>query len=62
MFPVTPVGKIIGSALMTIGPALSGATLDGPHGEKADDAVEREILATLKEMLARMPPAPAQEP
>lgn len=58
IFAKTPMGKIIGSALMTVGPALSGAALDGPHGRKADDKVEREILATLQEILARMPPAP----
>jgi len=56
IFAVTPAGKIIGSYLMTIGPALSGATLDGPHGEKADAHVDREILSTLKEILARLPP------
>jgi hypothetical protein len=55
VFPVTSAGKIIGSALMTIGPSLSGAALDGPHGDKPDDQVEREILATLKQILARLP-------
>lgn len=58
IFAVTPVGKLVGSALMTIGPALSGATLDGPHDNKVDDHVEREILATLKEILGRLPPRP----
>jgi hypothetical protein len=51
IFAKTPVGKMIGTFLMTIGPALSGAALDGP----AKDDVHREVLATLKEMLAKMP-------
>ena len=58
IFAMTPVGKIIGSTLMTMGPALSGAALDGPPEEKVDDKVEKEILATLQEILRRMPPAP----
>ena len=48
IFAMTPIGKMVGTYLMTIGPALSGATLDGPKGEKVDDVVEKEILATLK--------------
>ena len=59
IFAMTPIGKMVGTYLMTIGPALSGATLDGPKGEKVDDAVEKEILGTLQEILKRMPP-PAQ--
>jgi hypothetical protein len=55
IFAMTPIGKMVGTYLMTIGPALSGATLDGPHGEKVDDVVEKEILATLQEILRRMP-------
>src|SRR5690348_7229063 len=35
IFAVTPVGKIVGSYLMTIGPALSGATLDGARAAEA---------------------------
>ena len=62
IFAMTPIGKIIGSTLMTMGPALSGATLDGPHGEKVDDHVEKEILATLQEILKRMPPATPATP
>ena len=55
IFAMTPIGKIIGSTLMTMGPALSGATLDGPTEEKVDDRVEKEILSTLQEILRRMP-------
>ena len=35
IYPQTPVGKLVASALMTYGPALSGAMLDGPRkGER----------------------------
>ncbi|HVX83714.1 MAG TPA: ion channel [Phycisphaerae bacterium] len=30
IFPQTPLGKLVASILMTYGPALSGAMLDGP--------------------------------
>lgn len=30
IFPQTPVGKLVATFLMTYGPALSGAMLDGP--------------------------------
>ena len=31
IFPQTPVGKMVATVLMTYGPALSGAMLDGPR-------------------------------
>src|SRR4051812_16101402 len=34
IFARTPLGKIIGTVLMTVGPALSGAVLDGPSAER----------------------------
>ena len=58
IFAMTPIGKIIGSTLMTMGPALSGAALDGPPEQKVDDRVEKEVLATLQEILKRMPAPP----
>ena len=30
IFPQTPLGKLVATALMTYGPALSGAMLEGP--------------------------------
>jgi voltage-gated potassium channel Kch len=54
IFARTPVGKILGSTLMTIGPALSGAALDGESAAKAE-AIQAEVLATLKEILSRLP-------
>jgi hypothetical protein len=53
IFARTPVGKIIGSFLMTIGPALSGAALDGASAKKQDD-LQAEVLTTLKAILAKM--------
>jgi|SRR5580658_6846704 len=53
IFAKTPIGKILGTALMTMGPALSGAALDGEAGER--DETQREILRTLREILQRLP-------
>jgi voltage-gated potassium channel Kch len=53
IFARTPVGKIIGSFLMTIGPALSGAALDGTSANGQDD-LQVEVLTTLKAILAKM--------
>lgn len=59
--PVTPAGKLVGAALMTVGPSLSAAFTAGPVGRKAADAVDREALETLKMILARLPePAPPE--
>ena len=62
IFAKTPLGKVLGSALMTIGPALAAKTLDGPAGERRD-AVQAEVLETLNEILLRLEVAkPAAEP
>jgi hypothetical protein len=53
IFPRTPIGKIIGSALMTIGPALAAKALDGP--EQRADHLQEQILGTLREILGRLP-------
>ncbi|HEY2587933.1 MAG TPA: potassium channel family protein [Tepidisphaeraceae bacterium] len=54
IFARTPLGKLLGTALMTIGPSLSGAALDGPAAERRD-ATQEQILATLKQILERLP-------
>jgi len=54
IFAKTPLGKLIGSTLMTIGPSLSGATLDG-QTTKRKEQVQEEILSTLREILTRLP-------
>ena len=53
IFAHTPAGKVIGSTLMTIGPALAARTLDGPAPKHKDDT-QSEILATLKQILAKL--------
>ena len=70
VFAQTPAGKILGSALMTMGPALSGRTLDGPAGDAVGgrrDAIQTEILKTLQQILltleaqnAGQPPTPPE--
>jgi voltage-gated potassium channel Kch len=54
IFARTPVGKILGSTLMTLGPALSGAALDAESSARAE-RLQAEVLATLKSILDRMP-------
>jgi hypothetical protein len=54
IFAKTPVGKLLGTVLMTIGPSLSSAALDGPADQRRD-ATQEQILATLKEILDRLP-------
>jgi hypothetical protein len=49
IFAKTPLGKILGSALMTIGPAMAAKTLDGPR-----EQTQEEILETLRQILAKL--------
>ena len=53
IFPKTPVGKIIGSALMTVGPALAAKALDGPAAGK-QEVVQEKILDALNGILAEL--------
>jgi hypothetical protein len=64
IFAHTPAGKMIGSALMTIGPAMAAKTLDGTKQaqEQQADATQEQILETLQQILSRLtPPAPAAD-
>jgi len=59
VFARTPGGKAIATAVMTIGPALSGAIFDGSAAEKAKAeqeavAVQQAIVGTLGEILAEL--------
>jgi len=54
IFARTPVGKILGSLLMTLGPALSGSVLDRDSGDRAD-ALQAQVLETLRQILERLP-------
>jgi hypothetical protein len=53
IFAKTPIGKIVGSARMTIGPALAARTMDGP-GDRRREAVQEEVLETLRRILAKL--------
>jgi hypothetical protein len=53
IFAKTPVGKLLGTALMTLGPAVAAQTLDGSANERRD-ALQAETLETLKRILKRM--------
>jgi voltage-gated potassium channel len=59
VFARTPGGKAIATAVMTIGPALSGAIFDAPAAEKARAEaealrVQQAIVGTLGEILAEL--------
>ena len=57
IFARTPMGKVVGSALMTFGPALTGRALDGAKRPGPD--TQEQMLATLQEILARLDSAAA---
>ena len=61
IFAKTPLGKIIGTTLMTIGPALTGACLDGPADQRRN-VTQDEILATLKQILQKLEQPTAAKP
>jgi hypothetical protein len=53
IFARTPLGKLIGTTLMTLGPALSNAALDGPKSDR-EKQTQEAILTTLKQILNRL--------
>jgi hypothetical protein len=53
IFARTPLGKILGSALMTMGPAMAAKTLEGEAEEKRD-AVQEELLETMRKILTKI--------
>lgn len=60
IFARTPVGKIIGSALMTVGPAMAAKTLDGPANNNPEQMQEK-ILGALNGILAELKAHPRPE-
>src|SRR5437764_12766077 len=54
IFARTPVGKIIGTTLMTVGPSLSGMVLDGAADRRARDDTQDQILLTLQKILEKL--------
>ena len=53
IFAKTPLGKLIGSAVMTIGPGLASRTFDGVGDAKRDEA-QGQMLETLQQILAQL--------
>ena len=53
IFPVTPVGKIVGALVMLVGPALSSRALDTADAESAT-ASQQALLAKLDEVIAEL--------
>src|SRR5262252_7591897 len=57
LFPVTPLGKVIGTVVMTVGPALSARALDGvprPGEGDAGAVAESAVVAKLDAILAEL--------
>ena len=59
IFARTPVGKIVGTVVMTIGPAMANAAMDGRRRDREREADEQraqqaELLGTMKEILAEL--------
>lgn len=64
IFAVTPIGKLIGTFVMTVGPAMANAALVGGKlareaEQREDMAMQREILDTMKQILAELKKRPA---
>src|SRR4051794_38422056 len=54
LFPVTALGKLLASTLMTVGPALAARALDsGPPANELGDKLD-EVVAQLKQLNARI--------
>lgn len=52
MFAVTPAGKAIAAALMTLGPTLAARALDAPSAEK--EAADREAIDAQRALIDRI--------
>lgn len=52
IFARTPIGKTIGTLLMTMGPAAANKFMDGPRAH--EDDTQKEILSTLQQILRRL--------
>jgi voltage-gated potassium channel len=54
VFARTPAGKAIASAVMTIGPAMSGAILESPGGDGTAKAETTELLLVQKAIVDKL--------
>jgi voltage-gated potassium channel len=53
LFPVTPLGKLLASALMTVGPALASRALDRQEPDAVAQKLD-EVVAQLREINGRL--------
>ena len=53
IFAQTPAGKVLGSLLMLIGPAMAAKTMDGPELRQRDP-VQSDVLKTLHAILEEL--------
>jgi len=56
LYPVTAVGKMIASAIMTVGPALAARALDGPADAVAGKL--DQVIAELRQLNSRLAEVP----
>ena len=59
IFAVTPAGKLIGSAVMTVGPAMANAAFLGgrlarEHEREEAEETQKKILSALEKILAAL--------
>jgi hypothetical protein len=66
IFARTPIGKIVGSVLMVLGPSMAAKATDGPTAASSATSstatrdTQEQILATLRQILGKLePPAGA---
>jgi voltage-gated potassium channel len=59
IFAVTPVGKLVGSVIMTVGPAMANSAFFGgkfarENERKEAEATQKRILVTLEKILSEL--------
>lgn len=55
IYPQTPLGKTVATLLMTYGPALTGAILEGPkQSHESLHTTEERVLTTLEQILVEL--------
>ena len=59
VYPQTPMGKIVASILMTFGPSMV-SRVTAPAEPPPDDAMQQEMLTTLRAILAELQKRPAE--
>jgi hypothetical protein len=54
IFPKTPTGKAIASALMAFGPAIAAAALEPPSAERQPEPADPRLIAVQEKMSATL--------